>query len=773
MNFKFLAGAWTPALPLSRFAWDHVLERLLSVARGHALVMLWGAAVLGGGTVLARLAWVPHHGDPTGGLVLRFGCGMAIAMLAWLGLGLTGLWYPLMGWLLVILGLMALYLMSAGRSPDHGAPQPWTATGLPWLLAGISAEVLLSVFLVVAVGLAAWWSSRESAGVASLVWGWAFIALGGWIWWFARGVLRSAQVGLESRATRWIMAGLVAEAGVAVLLLVSVCSAPDRFYDAQVYHLATPALFAQYHKVIGLPNLLHASFPLGMQMLYGWQWLLGGDIVVRAWRPWLFGLVLWLIWRLGAREGRPQAGLVAACLFAVCPLLLLNAMHTSVDVEVCLLILLACWAAREAQGGIAETTPGSVSTRAAWNVRCAIFASAALAMKYTAVFWIPWLVWFSAGFHRRRLAVFAGIGVIWMLPWLIRNVAVVGNPVYPYATAVFSQGRQWDPPRQQRFLEQSATYVVEKKTDLLLLPWLLSKGNDSETFVGPALLLFAPVVLFRLRPVLMPLRVYGLIAGASVVFWVTGTHILRFLLATWGLLGLLVAWVVWELGQSKPRIRQAGLALLFVVGFANLAAQVLMWRKVFDPVEVLAGRESRLGYLNRKMLNSYTEIVDSARSGLTRNDRVLLVGETRGLYWPVAFVNHSVYDRQMFEEVVRDSVDPEEAAKRFRQRGVTHLFFNDAETSRMKFRFNYPMLEFDGRERGVIDGLWDHWVEQQASHRNRTVLYRLLDEPRAVPGGPAQPLSLHAEVLRRTFEGYTEVTWEGDVQIRATKQVRR
>ena len=128
-------------------------------------------------------------------------------------------------------------------------------------------------------------------------------------------------------------------------------------------------------------------------------------------------------------------------------------------------------------------------------------------MKYTAVFWIPWLVWLSAGFHRRRLAVFAGIGAIWMLPWLIRNVAVVGNPVYPYATAVFSEGRQWDPPRQQRFLEQSATYVVEKKTDLLLLPWLLSKGNDSETFVGPALLLFAPVVVCHLRPVLMPLRV--------------------------------------------------------------------------------------------------------------------------------------------------------------------------------------------------------------------------------------------------------------------------
>jgi hypothetical protein len=197
-----------------------------------------------------------------------------------------------------------------------------------------------------------------------------------------------------------------------------------------------------------------------------------------------------------------------------------------------------------------------------------------------------------------------------------------------------------------------------------------------------------------------------------------------------------------------------------------------LWRKFFDPVELLAGREDTRTYLGRRMLNSYSETAIRSGAFLGKGDRVLMVGETRGLYWPVPFVNHSAYDRQFFEEAVFSSADAVVAAKRLRQGGVTHLFFNDAETSRLKFRFEYPILEFNDRQRGVIAGLWERWMDEAAVAGPYQRLFRLRASPR--PFGdkaPGPPLSFDETGMRREFEGYSEITWSGGGQISVNKKM--
>lgn len=759
VDFGSLGGVFQPVLPPAGFSWTVVLERLARVGQGHLAVLLWAGALVGLG--LAGLRLLPVREDRGERMAWGLGAGMAAGMVLWLGLGLTGLVFPAVAWGAVGFGIAALAL--AGRRFFRAAG---STTG--WMLAGPGTEVVLTVFLIGAVAAWSRWGADGSGWLKPATVAWGAAVLGSWAGWLSSRALGGGTGGTDDRVARRLLAVLLAEAVFGLLLLVAACDAPSRFYDAQVYHLAIPSLMASHHKLIGMPNLLHASFPLGMQSLYAWLWLVGGEAAARAWRPWLLGAVAWTVWRMGAREGRSGAGLLGACLFATCPVLLLNAMQTSVDVEVCLLVLLAAVAAREARRGEAGT----------WNARCALMTAGAFSIKYTAVFWLPALFWLSAfrGAFRlnpERAIVFAAIVACWMLPWWARNFSVVGNPVYPYATRLFSEGRQWAPARQQRFQEQAANYVLEGGADLVKLPWLLSKGLNSETFIGPVFLMLLPLVLFRL-PAAAPARAYGAIAGLSLVLWLPVTHIHRFILPTWGILSLLVAWSVWELGESRRRLRQAGLVLLAGVTAAGLTAQAVMWRSTFDPTEFLAGRESSQAFLERKVINSYAPIIPWARENLPRSARILFTGETRGLYWPSSFINHSVYDVQVLEEIVRDSGSADRVAARLRQRGVTHLFFNDVETSRMKFRFGYPMLDFDPRERALLSEVWRRWLETSAVIPGRAALYRVLPAPRRPgAGAPAEPLSLDPVRLQREYEGYTAITWEGGGDVQGTKVVGR
>lgn len=708
-----LAGLFVPAQPAIRFAWTNLREVGLRLFTGHlAVAAVVLAALVAGGAGLRWLTLSP----PSAGerRLLATLLGLAIAMLGWLGLGFAGLWDRRLAW------------------------------------------------AACAAGGAGWFQRR------------------------ARTAARPAaeEAGAEHAGAGW-MAALWLEIAAAGVLLAWALITPERFYDAQVYHLALPSLFAMQHKVTGVPTLMHASFPLGMHMIYGWLWLLAGEPAARAWRLWVFAGVVWLLIRLGAREGRPAAGLTAAALFAACPVFLLNASMTSVDVEMCLLIPAACLAVRESHRP--RTEPGRSGSGTGWVVLAGVLTGAAYAVKITTVFWLPWLLVASASVPTssstlggpsrnpsfRRLLLFLFAASLWALPWMLRNEAAVGNPVYPYLTTVFSGGRQWDPDKHARFLDQQSTYAIKHWNEWRQLPWLLVSGANSETYIGPALVLLAPLLFLGWlvapdrRP--RPPRIYGAVGALAVVLWIGLTHIHRFLLPSWALLSLAAAWSLWDLDRDRKWHRRIGLTVALAAGAANLAAVGVLIRLNLDPADLAAGRESPSAYLERRMLNAYYGLTRPAVCHLTPRDRVFMIGETRGLYWPAPFRNHSVYDVSAFEEAIRPARDGADAARRLRQGGATHLFVNDRETSRMKFRFAYPLLVLSPANLAVIADLWRGWVDVVADNGGHAVLYRLRRVPRAGPGGPPLPLSFNEDALRNEFEGVTQITWTGDARISVKK----
>ena len=661
-------------------------------------------------------------------------------------------------WLPAVLGLGAAILVLM-------APSKKVARSERFLLSfglGMAAGMLL----LLGLGLSGLW-------FPAMAW---LAVLGGFAsLWISRSILArgTGQIsGVQKEG--WmpvVLTGLlVAEALFALILLAGACIGPDRFYDAQVYHLAQPALFIMWHKITGLPNLMHSMFPQGMPMLYGWMWMMGGEAAIRAWRVWLGILVFAAVWRLGRDREHPITGIAAASLFATAPLFFLNATQTSVDVEVCLLILLACLAVREC----------SRNSSMGWLFMAGILTGAAFSIKYTVVFWAPWLALLASrtkpgfGWHYfrpswQRLAVFSLAVFLMLAPWLVRNVSVVGNPFYPYLTQAFKGGRQWDPPRLKRFLEQQASYAVDKVADLPKLPWQLVNGHNSENYVGPALVLLAPLLLV-FRSGGPGAGVVGILAGMSLLMWLGVTHIHRFLLATWALAWILVAWSVWDMGKARPWFRNSILVLLVILNGVGMADILIFWRHNVDPVEMLAGRESPREFLVRKTINQYEDAADAGGRLMPANGRVMMAGETRGVYWPRPFYTHSAYDIQAFEEIIWSSRDANEAAKRLKQKGVTHLFFNDSETYRMKFRFAYPMMAFDARQMGVIRELWQTRV-REVFRKGFTALYAV-SWPAGKGTGTPLPMSFDGEAMRREFEGFTQISSTGG-QVVVQKMIMR
>ncbi len=752
-----VAACFAPTLPPARHAWPNVTERLGRLWRGHAAAAAVLVGALGSGLVV--LDWmIPLHSAGGESAMFGLGLGLGAAILGWLGAGLVGLWGQ--GLAMAVVGCGGALSWRRRAVIRRAGPRASGSAGR-WLILSVGAAAALNLALVPAAWIVAThWSGEHPLFAVGGACVWVGAILVPWLVGSVRWSHGSGQVTRGRWTDGWLVLALSVEIWLAILLQAVMGEAPERFYDAQVYHLALPSLFAMVHKVTGLPELLHAAFPAGGPMVYGWLWLLGGEAAARAWRLWLLGLTTWLVYRLASRDGGEREGVTAAALFLTCPLAALNAMQTTPDLELCFAVFLALLAARTLGGTRRAAVTGAL-------------AGLAWSLKITTLFFLPGLLAAAATGRRgrgpwlRAVRAFGLVAACWVAPWWARDAVIYGNPVYPYAQAAFPSGRQWVPARRLQFEGQASGRALEGRGETPRLPWRLFFGRTSENFLGPALLLALPVAILY-PPSGGTALAAGFVGASALATWIVFSNVLRYALPAWGLLGIFASAGVWRLGGKRPWLARAVLLVLVMIGASNLGASLEISHHMMDPTDFLAGRESGGQFLDRHMINGYVSVAGGFRLPPDSHARVMLVGETRGLYWDVPFINHSVYDVEAFEEALRASRDPAQFAKRLRQR-ATHLFFNDRESSRLKFRFAYPILEFTPRERLLLDGLAARWLDETADDGRFCRLFSLRRTARTVGPGPRPPLTFDAQTLRNEFEGVSTITWQGGGQIQLIK----
>ncbi len=473
----------------------------------------------------------------------------------------------------------------------------------------------------------------------------------------------------------WLYAGLVGLLSLGAALL------PPTAWDALVYHLQGPRLHVEAHRLIAVPENFYLNSPAQVEMLFTWGLLLQGDLLAQL-LHWVFWpLTAILLYALVRRNGNPEVGGWAVALWASVPFAGELAGVAYVDVGLTAFVL----------GSAYAFLKWTESQNARWLTLAALFLGLAMATKYTAVTWLGLLallvVYHGARDQKRPVGWVVSqatkmgmIAALPVLPWLVKNWIVTGNPVYPFLWG----GVGWNETRAAWLLWPGHGYS-RNLLDYLALPWTMTVTGVSRTAAfdattGPLLLCLAPwVVLFRGLPKAVRYALI-LIGGQWVLFaLLIGRYVYlaetRLLLPAFPLLCLVAAFVLdhlslWDrAGLRLSRVVRGIVVMVLVLTLATEAWAFLGSR----PLPALLGLEPRQNYLARR-LGAFWDAMSYVNEQLPDHVRLFFLWEPRGYYC----------DRPAQADVTLDNLaqlrvrygDADRAVAALQAGGFTHLLFH-------------------------------------------------------------------------------------------------
>lgn len=501
-----------------------------------------------------------------------------------------------------------------------------------WLAGRVHTDRLCGLCLQASVGL----------GVISLV----FLAIGAigaiyaWVAWAlllavlavfrrqALGWLRGwGEIGLHWRGASAF--GRTLGILIAILLGASLLEAlaPPVHFDALVYHLTLPQEFVRSHTISEAGGSPYWGMPLGTEMLYTWALALG-RAQTAAVVGWMVGAIC-LIGVIGlGRAFHESAGWAAAAALLAGETLASSlgwayADWTAALHGAALLIALEGW--RRSYGGRAAAAGGAA-------------AAFALGAKYAAALGVVGGVILIAAFGLRRslraLAVFVSVAALLSAPWLLKNWAYSGAPLFPVIGA-----SPWIDAAGQVFY-RGGTGGIGLTSILLPLTATLRGVEGAPGFaasLGPLLLGFVPAALLVRRRDAGPARVAAVFLGVGWIAWIVASFFSAQLVQSRLYYVIFPAWAVVAgagfaglMRMRLPRLRFGMLAQTMVIlslGLSTFGSSLAIIRN--RPQDALLGLESTSGYLARR-LGLYQPAMQ-AIAGLGPEASVITLWEARGL----------------------------------------------------------------------------------------------------------------------------------------------
>jgi hypothetical protein len=305
--------------------------------------------------------------------------------------------------------------------------------------------------------------------------------------------------------------------------------APEVVADGMTYHLGLPL---EYLKLGGFPDRItfYEMAPQGMEMLYTAAFAFGRHSAAKLVEFGFFLATLPLIFRIGRRLGLSGVGsLAAATVYFCAPVVGITGASSYNDAAQVFFAL------------------GAFYLLLAWREtsywRYLPFAGAlagfCYAIKFPGVFVVAGAALFPLALRRYRAAALVAAGAaLVMLPWLVRDWALTGNPVAPLMNAVFPN--PYFHVARERELAEGLRSLGE--VSRLGVPWELAFGDRLTGTFGP-LLLALPLGLLALRRPAGRLCLAAAALLAAPWFFDTGA---RFLMPS-------VAFAALALGMALPR----------------------------------------------------------------------------------------------------------------------------------------------------------------------------------------------------------------------------
>lgn len=556
----------------------------------------------------------------------------------------------------------------------------------------------------------------------------------------APGALRPADLG--------VLAVLL----LALLLNLAGALSPETFYDALVYHLAVPNYFVIKHGLAPMPYNFYSNLPFTHGMLYSAALLLKGAALAKFVNYAAGALAAAAIVALGARHFSLRAGLWGAAVYYTVGHAMFSAWSSGTEALLTLFSTLALYAALNRK----EDEP-----RWLWLAAC--FCGLAMGVKYTGLFTAVGVMAVYAWSDRarpraaaRNLALFTLLAAVFVGPWLAKNWAYTGNPVFPFAAGLFGTGPDTDPQKLKEFAEHAAQKGPLTPLSFVLTQWKVTMGQipNSEYF-SPLFLTLLPAAFLLSGPAGAALSGLWVFFIAVWLGWSVTSTMVRFLMPAYPAAGLIIAAYLFSPGHRALKAALKAAVLLVCAAGLYWAALIFYsqgrWRPLVGAVpavEYLSHTQSGYPYSGYSGLKFFNEKTPPG-------SKLLLVGDERSFYLEKDFVVSSVYDRTALVEYASAAKDGEALYARLKAEGVTHVMINTAEAIRLGR--DYRMFYWDARARGVFDDCWARHARgvyafdeaQVGRVFNRIEVFELVDK---LPPGVPPPFNTLKEVVMRNIE---------------------
>lgn len=573
----------------------------------------------------------------------------------------------------------------SGRLWDAGCVAAILATafalGAPVVARCSDRRDLLTMLLAVGVGL--WWLAVAVLAVgavstARVPW---CLALGvAWLWPGPRRFVREFWF-VTGRISGWAKF-LLGCAMVAAVLNLPGALAPPFEYDELEYHLGAPAEYLRAGHIVFLPHNFYSNLPQLTEMLYLLGWTAGSEVAPKL-LHWAFGVLAALtVYATGARLWTRSAGVSAAALFYCLPFVQDLSQTARVDLATTFFAalafgaLLAWWREDEA------AVPGAAAVRPpndfVWL--SALAAGGAVATKWTAVpvVLVPAVIVLAA---RRRFTEAIGfllLAGLCVVPWLVKNWLLAGNPVYPLLASEFPSPH-WSAAQAALFADRHyPTFGWSGLWGFFERAW---RYSFAEPRAAPVLLMIAPLILLVSgRPASTGVA-GGLLATGYAGWYLFTFRPWRFLMPVLPLAALVGAFALERVGW----IARAAVGLVVVVALSSLALNDLVdvERPERMPAQVsfalLALGEVSRDELQARLGGGVFAPVVWMNKHLPAAAKVLYVGEAR-----VALARHEVVWATAFDQ---HPLAP--ALGNLQQTGVTHIYLNFSELRRLQAGYGY------------------------------------------------------------------------------------
>jgi hypothetical protein len=489
--------------------------------------------------------------------------------------------------------------------------------------------------------------------------------------------IRIPATGIGVRAS---FLGLAAFGGVTALVA---CLAPLTANDALVYHLNVPKIYSSHGALVQLPFNVYANMPHYGEMLYTMLFSLAGEAGAK-----IFYFVILLgtaaaVYVLASRFVETGFAVVSAALFLVQPLVLDPRIVCNVDLMLTYLYLSAVIILVDA-GKAARGQSGPVRG----TVSAGILGGFMLGIKYTAILPSATLLLvpaFTRSWTWRRILLMTAVAVAVFAPWLIKNQAYVGNPVYPLMEGTFG-GANWDETQTRELVSwQRSMGMGRSVLDYVLLPIRISlmgkPGSNYTRFDGtlsPVLLVLVPLACFRRKRTTTMML---LMAAAGLVFWALTSQQIRFLIPAIGLGAVLAGVGLANLrAWAGPRALQALLVILFLVLASSLFVPDQYGRPLLsvvygDRLPAALGLEDRDEFLGRSV-QSYS-LFREMNKQLPAGTPVFLAWENRGYYLDRPYFADSFFEASTLMQMVSASGGSSGLRQRIAGMGYRYVVVNE------------------------------------------------------------------------------------------------